>query len=374
MGSHGGAFALVALCLFELALQGAVGGAGERLVPAMFVFGDSTVDVGNNNFLPGCSAECRANYPRYGVDYPSRAPTGRFSNGYNLADHIARYLGFAESPPAYGSLPPEGIIGQMRSGINFASGGSGLQNQTGKTLCGPSVYSMTDQVEKFTSAVQMLGSSLHDLVSRSLVFISVGSNDLFEYVDGNATLSPNRNDTVFLRDLVGLYRSNLQELYAAGARKFSVVSPSMVGCCPSQRYAGAAKKDVDGYGCFGTANNLSRELYPMVLSMLQDLSAGLDGMNYSICDSAAMAESLLQGTASPNLNLTVLDTGCCGGAGPSGAGKCNRWASVCPNRGNYLFWDGFHPTETASQLAAFAHFADPGRYVHPINITRLAAL
>ena len=57
--------------------------------PAMFVFGDSTVDVGNNNLLPDCKPECRADYPQYGVDYPSsRAPTGRFSNGKNLADFI----------------------------------------------------------------------------------------------------------------------------------------------------------------------------------------------------------------------------------------------------------------------------------------------
>ena len=91
----------------------------------------------------------------------------------------------------------------------------------------------------------------------------------------------------------------VQELYAAGARKFSIVSPSLVGCCPSQRFAGAVKKDVDAYGCFRTANDLSRQLYPMLLSMLQDLSVGLAGMNYSVCDSAAMAESVLKGSASP---------------------------------------------------------------------------
>jgi hypothetical protein len=93
MGTHGGAFALVALCLFELALRGAsAASAGERLVPAMFVFGDSTVDVGNNNFLAGCSDDCRADYPRYGIDFPSHEPTGRFSNGYNLADHIGIFF------------------------------------------------------------------------------------------------------------------------------------------------------------------------------------------------------------------------------------------------------------------------------------------
>jgi hypothetical protein len=83
---NGGAFVLVALCVSGLALR--VAGAGEPLMPAMYVLGDSTVDVGNNNFLPDCSAECRANYPRYGVDFPTHKPTGRFSNGYNLADHI----------------------------------------------------------------------------------------------------------------------------------------------------------------------------------------------------------------------------------------------------------------------------------------------
>jgi phospholipase/lecithinase/hemolysin len=367
---NGGAFVLVALCVSGLALR--VAGAGEPLMPAMYVLGDSTVDVGNNNFLPDCSAECRANYPRYGVDFPTHKPTGRFSNGYNLADQIAQFIGFTESPPAYASLPPEKILEQMKTGINFASGGSGLQDQTGKH-CGR-VYTMTDQLEKFTCAVQMMGNSSYDLISRSLVFISVGSNDLFEYVDGNATLSPSRNDTAFLEGLVGTYKCYLQELYAVGARKFSIVSPSMVGCCPTQRYAGATKKDLDGYRCFGTANDLSRQLYTKLHSMLQDLSVDLAGMNYSICDSAAMAETVLKHAASPTLNLTVLDTGCCGGAGLSGDGKCTMFASVCPNRDNYLFWDGFHPTQAASAEAAFALVADQGLYVHPINITRLAAL
>ncbi|KAM0882665.1 hypothetical protein ACQ4PT_032173 [Festuca glaucescens] len=368
---RGGAFALVALCMFELALRGA--GAGEPLVPAMFVLGDSTVDVGNNNFLPGCSADCRANYPRYGVDYTSHEPTGRFSNGYNLADHIARFLGFAESPPAYGSLPPEGIIRQMRSGINFASGGSGLQDLTGKALCGQ-VHSMSDQLDRFASVVQMMGNCSYDLVSRSLVFISVGSNDLFEYAGSNATSCPNRNDTGFLQGLVASYRIYLQALYATGARKFSIVSPSLVGCCPLQRFAGWLKDDLDGYYCFGTANNLSRQLYRMLLSMLQDLSVGLAGMNYSICDSAAMADSVFNSTVSSPNNMNVLDTGCCGGSGLLGPAKCDMSATLCPNRAAYLFWDGFHPTETASAVAALALFADPGRYVHPINITRLAAL
>lgn len=84
MASRGGAFVLLALCWLELALRG----AAAPLAPAMFVFGDSMVDVGNNNYIKKCRIDCRADYPPFGVDYPHHAPTGRFSNGYNLADQL----------------------------------------------------------------------------------------------------------------------------------------------------------------------------------------------------------------------------------------------------------------------------------------------
>lgn len=52
---------------------------------AFFVFGDSLVDNGNNNFL---ATTARADSPPYGIDYPTHRPTGRFSNGLNIPDII----------------------------------------------------------------------------------------------------------------------------------------------------------------------------------------------------------------------------------------------------------------------------------------------
>ena len=52
---------------------------------AFFVFGDSLVDSGNNNYL---STTARADSPPYGIDYTTRRPTGRFSNGLNIPDLI----------------------------------------------------------------------------------------------------------------------------------------------------------------------------------------------------------------------------------------------------------------------------------------------
>jgi hypothetical protein len=58
--------------------------------PPIYVFGDSYMDVGNNNFLSGPNVP-RANMLYYGVDFPAGIPTGRFSNGYNTADYIGRF-------------------------------------------------------------------------------------------------------------------------------------------------------------------------------------------------------------------------------------------------------------------------------------------
>ena len=55
-------------------------------VPAIYIFGDSTADVGTNTYLPGSQA--RADFPFNGIDFPNKRPTGRFSNGFNSADFL----------------------------------------------------------------------------------------------------------------------------------------------------------------------------------------------------------------------------------------------------------------------------------------------
>lgn len=59
---------------------------GQVEARAFFVFGDSLVDSGNNNYL---ATTARADSPPYGIDYPTRRPTGRFSNGLNIPDIIS---------------------------------------------------------------------------------------------------------------------------------------------------------------------------------------------------------------------------------------------------------------------------------------------
>jgi hypothetical protein len=58
----------------------------SAVVPrALFIFGDSLVDAGNNDYLVTLS---KANAPPYGVDFAFSGgkPTGRFTNGMTIAD------------------------------------------------------------------------------------------------------------------------------------------------------------------------------------------------------------------------------------------------------------------------------------------------
>lgn len=64
------------------------GFAQDTLVPAIITFGDSAVDVGNNDYLPTIF---KADYPPYGRDFINHKPTGRFCNGKLATDITGNY-------------------------------------------------------------------------------------------------------------------------------------------------------------------------------------------------------------------------------------------------------------------------------------------
>ncbi|CAI0379737.1 unnamed protein product [Linum tenue] len=123
------ATSLVPLLLVVSSLLMQQGSEGE-MVPAVYVFGDSLVDVGNNNHLPVSLA--KADFPHNGMDFPTNKPTGRFSNGKNAADWLADKLGLPTSPPylAVKSKSPSSFI----TGVSFASGGAGIFDGSDQTL------------------------------------------------------------------------------------------------------------------------------------------------------------------------------------------------------------------------------------------------
>lgn len=113
------------LLLLVLHFSSSASRAAGGKVPALIVFGDSTVDPGNNNFIPTVA---RANFPPYGRDFDRGVATGRFSNGRLVTDFLSEAFGLPSSVPAY--LDPSYTIDQLATGVSFASGGTGLDDLT----------------------------------------------------------------------------------------------------------------------------------------------------------------------------------------------------------------------------------------------------
>ena len=66
--------------------------AARNNVTCLLVFGDSSVDPGNNNRL---DTTMKGNFPPYGEDFFNGRPTGRFSNGKLATDFIGIFPGTA---------------------------------------------------------------------------------------------------------------------------------------------------------------------------------------------------------------------------------------------------------------------------------------
>ncbi|VFQ67724.1 unnamed protein product [Cuscuta campestris] len=148
------------------------------LVPALFVIGDSSVDCGTNNFL---GTFARADRPPYGRDFDTHQPTGRFSNGRIPVDYLALRLGLP-FVPSY--LSVSGSVEAMIQGVNYASAGAGIIFSSGSEL-GQHI-SLTQQIQQVTDTFQKLSLSMGeeaaaDLISESVFYISMGTNDYIHY-------------------------------------------------------------------------------------------------------------------------------------------------------------------------------------------------
>ncbi|XP_019431073.1 PREDICTED: GDSL esterase/lipase At1g71691-like [Lupinus angustifolius] len=97
-------------------------------VPALYVFGDSGLDAGNNNNLKTLA---KANVAPYGIDF-NNTSTGRYTNGKTLTDLIAIKLGLPFSPPYLGVSKSQRYL--ATAGVNYAYGACGILNDTKFTI------------------------------------------------------------------------------------------------------------------------------------------------------------------------------------------------------------------------------------------------
>ncbi|KAK1262988.1 GDSL esterase/lipase [Acorus gramineus] len=324
-------------------------------LPVTFVFGDSMTEVGNNNFLRNSLA--KSNYPWYGIDYEGGRATGRFTNGRTIGDIISSKLGIPSSPP-YLSLSPNDDA--ILRGVNYASGGSGILNETGLYFI--EKLSFDDQITCFEKTKEAIKAKIgkeasNKLCNRALYFIGMGSND---YV--NNFLQPFLADgqqythDEFLDLLMVTLEQQLTRLYALGAREVVMHSLGPLGCIPSQRV-----KSKTG-GCLKRVNEWVLQFNSRASDLLLSLNSRLPHARMMFSESYDIVYDIIVNPSA--YGFKVSNTSCCN-VDTSLGGLCLPNARPCRDRTEYVFWDAYHTTEAANLVIAERVFADHSTGVSP---------
>ncbi|KAL6594263.1 hypothetical protein ACP70R_048456 [Stipagrostis hirtigluma subsp. patula] len=314
-------------------------------VSAVIVFGDSTVDSGNNNYnlSPG-----KANFPPYGRDFDGGVATGRFSNGRLFTDFISEAFGLPRSVPAY--LGNRYAVDQLATGVSFASGGSGLDDLTSTSTL---AISMSQQLEYFKEYKEKLklskGESLaNETIAEALYIFSIGNNDIgvnyFLLLIRRVQYTPAQ----YVTYLIGLAGAAVRAAYGLGARKIQLTGILPVGCVPAMRTLNLHQPGK----CNEEFNQLAMRFNAELQELAGKLNGELDGVVVVYADQLNSVVSAI--VANPlHYGFENARQGCCGTGLIEFSVLCALEEPLtCQDDDKYVFFDSVHPTERVYKIVA----------------------
>ncbi|KAL6226994.1 hypothetical protein ACLB2K_000953 [Fragaria x ananassa] len=317
---------------------------------AVFAFGDSIFDTGNNDYIISLA---KSNFPPYGRDFVGGKPTGRFCNGKLPSDFVAEKYGVKKILPAY--LDPNLQLQDILTGVCFASAGSGYDPLTPKLL---SVLSLPDQLGMFRKYKSKISAAVGNertatILSKSISFVSMGSNDFAINYFSTPLRSPHYDIPAYTDLMIQSALTFLQELYALGARVIGILSVPPIGCLPALRTLdGGIEK-----ACYETANQAAILFNSKLSHLINSLNERLPEAHFIYIENYSPLLSLLQNPA--QYGFEVVDKGCCGTGNLEFGPLCNKASpGTCTDVSKYLFWDSFHPTEKAYRILSSISLKD----------------
>ncbi|MED6219628.1 hypothetical protein PIB30_037514 [Stylosanthes scabra] len=315
------------------------------LVPAIITFGDSAVDVGNNDYLPTLF---KANYPPYGRDFVNHQPTGRFCNGKLATDITAETLGFKSYAPAY--LSPEASGKNLLIGANFASAASGYDERAAILNHAIPLSQQLEYFKEYQSKLAQVAGNTKSasIIKDALYLLSAGSSDFVQNYYVNPLINSAFTPDQYGSSLVDSFTSFIKELYGLGARRIGVTSLPPLGCLPAARTLFGSHEN----GCVSRINTDSQGFNKKINSAASNLQKQLPGLKVVVFDIYKPLLDLVQSPAKSG--FVEARRGCCGtGTVETTILLCNPHSpGTCPNATQYVFWDSVHPSQAANQVLA----------------------
>ncbi|KAI3932758.1 hypothetical protein MKW92_006608 [Papaver armeniacum] len=340
---------------------------------AMFVFGDSLVDPGNNNYISGTLA--KNNFFPFGIDFPSgKTFTGRFTNGRTIVDIIGEELGVKDYIPPY--MDPTTVGDVVLRGVNYASGGAGILNDTG-AIFGNRI-NMDAQVDYFANTRNYIISNISSggskkLLEKALFIIVVGSNDFIDNYFTPILSIPKQklvSPETFVDSMISKFRLQLTRLYEMDARKIVVANVGPVGCIPIERTLNYKSWYTTSDSCISAMNNAAMLFNKKLKSLLIELNSNLVESKFVYVDSYGVISHIFENYKSYGFEDYKT---ACWKVLPDSSWRLYRPAPlVCKDRSKYVFWDFAHPTEATYLILANKVLEDRNSsYTYPMNIRQL---
>ncbi|KAL2236278.1 GDSL esterase/lipase At5g08460-like [Sesamum indicum] len=333
---------------------------------AIFAFGDSLSDPGNNNYL---NSLAKANYVPYGVDF-YQGPSGRFCNGKTAVDYLGDMLGMPLLP-AYTTTFAAGR--NILKGVNYASAAGGILEETGQNL--GERFSLSGQVENFESTLnqlrrQMEDEELSNYLAKALAIMALGSND---YI--NNYLSPNFYTSSYFytpKDyadlLINRYTRQILALHSLGFRKFLLAGIGPLGCIPNQLATGLPPPGK----CVAYTNDVVGMFNNRLVSLVDQLNSNYNGSIFAYGNTFGAVMDIINNAKTYGFSVT--DRGCCGIGRNRGQITCLPFSMPCSNRNQYVFWDAFHPTQAVNQILARRAYSGTPSDCYPVNVQQMALM
>lgn len=315
---------------------------------SIVVFGTSLSDSGNAYTLlthpiagftyVGNVSQNKPPYDTLDESLVPDAPYARgghhFTNGATWIEQFAQSRGFAaDVGPAFQS--------NNSKAHNYAVGGARATNY-------PDRVNLPQQVQAFMNDVGSVAPG------DALYVIEIGNNDLRDALVKFFTVYAETGDQNqaavaaqgVISDALSGIASNIQTLYAAGARKFLVWNAARIDLVPAVTSLGQGAVLVAG----GLTDGFNQGLAQNVLTSL----GNLPGIQIARLDVATHMAGMI---AQPSdFGLTNVTAPCI---------TPNIPPFTCQRPDNYFFWDGIHPTKAVhaifSQLVAdvLAQYPNP---------------
>ncbi|XVF65640.1 hypothetical protein PTKIN_Ptkin09bG0265300 [Pterospermum kingtungense] len=329
-------------------------------LPALYAFGDSFVDDGNNRVLNNGGAA----YLPYGIDFDGK-PTGRATNGRVAVDFIATVAGLPYPPPILGMSETERKT--TRTGVNYGSGSSGILPENGRFLH-MKVINLLQQVDLFENATvkNLKGSfnstdSFNQYLSKSIFFIHIGGNDFGLTYEKDMVKKYSVDK--YARLLIKKLSKQLERLYKLGARKFLVCNIAALGCQPfninTKNHTGPCAEEVNQH------ISVYNKLLP---SLLKKLESTLSGSKFVHGDIYKVFQDAITSPAS--YGFKDVSTSCCIDRKGTRINTCAPNVAPCEDRKAVAFFDPFHPSESMHFLWA-RRFLKDSSVCSPMTLIQL---